>query len=1033
MAVFNVPNYKDADGLGFPLNFRRGNPNPLDNSSVWASLDAAKIYASTDPTAYVGQVLSVVNEDDGSVDVYKIQNTAGDLEMVGTVTLGDGVTIIKNDDDTLSIMGFDEAEAGAQPRKTAEGTIEWVKPDTTTVDGLSTAVEGLEADVDTLRSDVGANTAAIEVLNGDSDTEGSVAYQIAAVVAGADADFDTLKEIADWIAAHPDSVATINAAIQKNTDAIDALEALVGTDPVAIQIANAITEALQVEGADKYALATDLSDAVDRVAANEADIDSLQALVGEGSVANQIKAAVKETIDGVEVDKYALRVHSHAVSDITGLGAQLDTLATKDTVNGIDNRVKALEDGLDTSIDAAIQEHVTAADAKYETIENVALLSGQVDTKVAALEKADADNLAAAKTYTEEQIAALKISEYAKQVDLDTATAAIDAIKDHDTVDSFADVMTEVAKKQDIIPENTYDAYGAAAAVDAKLENYKTEANGRLDALEAVDNATQTELNESVEALEAADAAILAKIGDVEESKTVVGLIGAAQTAADNAQAAADAAQDEVDKLEVYVGTIPEGYTEANVIAYINKKAEETLNAASGGSSESAASVLAALNTYKTENDPKVAANTEAAAKAQAAAEAAQATADAAYVKPTDGIATSDLHADVVASLAKADSALQAADIENKADKATTLEGYGIADAYTKTEVNGLVGTKVDQAACDTKVAALEAEDSRLAGLISDNADAISAVSGNVDTLIGADTGKSVRAIANEELAAQLIADDAKESLDTLQEIAAWIQKHPDDASAMNAAIEALEAKVDTGEQTVSAYVTAAINALKIGDYATVEALNAAIARIAELEAASATHATKTEVQAVQDQIDALGDTYATDAELTAAIASEVERANGLYATQANVATHVDNTDIHVTTVDKEKWNGAQAAAEATAAANLATARTEITAEIATAKSGAEATAAEALAGHVDVYEAKVAELAAEDADIRVDFAAADDALQSGVDANTAAIVKINGDANTDGSFAKADAAVLSDAKAYSDEKLLEALQWGSF
>ena len=66
-----------------------------------------------------------------------------------------------------------------------------------------------------------------------------------------------------------------------------------------------------------------------------------------------------------------------------------------------------------------------------------------------------------------------------------------------------------------------------------------------------------------------------------------------------------------VSDVSTYVGTIPSTYTETNVIAYINKKAEETLNAASGGSSESAASVLAALNTYKSENDPKVNKNTE--------------------------------------------------------------------------------------------------------------------------------------------------------------------------------------------------------------------------------------------------------------------------------------------------------------------------------------------------------------------------------------------------------------------------------------
>ena len=71
--------------------------------------------------------------------------------------------------------------------------------------------------------------------------------------------------------------------------------------------------------------------------------------------------------------------------------------------------------------------------------------------------------------------------------------------------------------------------------------------------------------------------------------------------------AAAKKAQDEVNALEAYVGTIPEGYeTQSNIVAFIQKRAEEILSAASGGSRESAASVLAALNAYKSENDPKV-------------------------------------------------------------------------------------------------------------------------------------------------------------------------------------------------------------------------------------------------------------------------------------------------------------------------------------------------------------------------------------------------------------------------------------------
>lgn len=81
------------------------------------------------------------------------------------------------------------------------------------------------------------------------------------------------------------------------------------------------------------------------------------------------------------------------------------------------------------------------------------------------------------------------------------------------------------------------------------------------------------------------------------------------------------ATADDLDAVNTRVGAIPDGYTEETVIAYINKKAEETLKSAQGEGGESAASVLAALNTYKSENDPKVTANTEAIAALQAANE----------------------------------------------------------------------------------------------------------------------------------------------------------------------------------------------------------------------------------------------------------------------------------------------------------------------------------------------------------------------------------------------------------------------------
>lgn len=68
-----------------------------------------------------------------------------------------------------------------------------------------------------------------------------------------------------------------------------------------------------------------------------------------------------------------------------------------------------------------------------------------------------------------------------------------------------------------------------------------------------------------------------------------------------------------------------------------------------------------------------------------------------------------------------------------------------------------------------------------------------SALETKMATLIGTDENLSIRNIAANELATQLIPENAAESLNELKEIATWIQEHPKDASAMNLAIQDLE------------------------------------------------------------------------------------------------------------------------------------------------------------------------------------------------------------------------------------------------
>ena len=79
------------------------------------------------------------------------------------------------------------------------------------------------------KSDVEKNSAAIEVLNGDGEgsvkkiAEDAAATAVANVVAGAESDFDTLKEVADWIAADKEGSAALQTTVSNHTESINTI------------------------------------------------------------------------------------------------------------------------------------------------------------------------------------------------------------------------------------------------------------------------------------------------------------------------------------------------------------------------------------------------------------------------------------------------------------------------------------------------------------------------------------------------------------------------------------------------------------------------------------------------------------------------------------------------------------------------------------------------------------------------------------------------------------------------------------------
>lgn len=364
--------------LDFAVAFNRQTAFPLDAKSYFESLEAAQTAAasaqeagSSETTYYYGQQIAVV--ESGKATLYVIQPDKT-LKEVGGNILIDENAFVKGEDGKLSLLGFADAVGGAQLVKTEDGKVSWVKPDTTTVEGLSTAIESLKTTVGDDKSglvkQVADNKAAIDTLNGASTVEGSVAYQIAQVVAGADESFDTLKEIADWITTHKTDAASMNSQINTNKDDIAALKTKVGETSVADQIAAALKDG----ESDKYALADDLSTANGKITA-------LQGLVGETAVATQISDAIDGALKVDGAEKYALASHIHEIANVTGLQAILDGKAAASDVEALQSTVdgleaKAHEHANKTVLDAITEDKVSAWDASQANVIESIKLNG---------------------------------------------------------------------------------------------------------------------------------------------------------------------------------------------------------------------------------------------------------------------------------------------------------------------------------------------------------------------------------------------------------------------------------------------------------------------------------------------------------------------------------------------------------------------------------------------------------------------------------------------------------------------------------
>ena len=449
--------------------------------------------------------------------------------------------------------------------------------------------------------------------------------------------------------------ALADGQVKTNTDAITAIKD--GTDIDSFADVEAALAGKQAVGdyatkAEAQAMADgkDTAIAEAKAAADKAqeEVDALETLVGvlpEGTTATSVVDYVNKKTEGIATDAALGELNSQvsglqtAVQDI-----QEDYLTSDDKTELSDaiteeaNRAKGIEGGLETRLAAVEGDYLKAADKEA--------LQTQINT---IMNNPDAEG------------AINSINEFTKYVE------------DHGEIaEGF---RTDIDKNKEDI-----------AAMDTAYKAADTALSGRLDVLEAIDHdayvdadtalkneltteigkkADASALTSAVETLEGADETLSGRI-DVLEGKFTTGEGSVEDMIAD----AIDAERVEIDaELAKKVDKV-DGYGLSK--NDLSDALKANYDAAYAHSQEAHAPANAQANVIET-----VKVNGTAVTVTDKAVDISV---------PTDN-----------AELINGAGYLVANDIANKADKATTLSGYGITDAYTSAQTDTAIANAVGQ------------------------------------------------------------------------------------------------------------------------------------------------------------------------------------------------------------------------------------------------------------------------------------------------------------------------------------------------
>lgn len=736
----------NKNNMGLSNTIKRDYGIPLDYSSVQETYEAALNYAQNSTLAYIGQPISV-----GDTLYIVTDEASGFLKAVGTKPTGDNKSISVSEDGTISMFGFKAAADATLPRKNADGSISWI------------TLADIAGSTDT-------NTKTVVKAADDSDITVTPVYDEATDTYTYTLDVQ-LPAIPEYAIKKEAGEGVVNYTLTKDGEAV--------------------AETIVVPNAYDDTALVDRVEAIEAAYATEADLTLAEGRLDviEGTGEGSIQKAAADTLDSAK---------EYTNTEISGL--LLDIVpATADEPIKLVIKNNAGEIVAETDATDFIKDGMLK-DVTFEAATNDLVFTWNTDAGITE----DRVNIANfVDTYTADESTGLKLTDH--EFRIDTSIIATKA-----SVDNLATALgSETTAREEAITalgtdiENAKTAAIAAAKTETETQvgNLKTNLEGQIDDVDAkfADYYNKTEIDSKVDAL-------------TDSTSEAATNLSNEATAREEADAALD---DKITELNNAIAALDDTYaTDAEVEAIRAKIVEDADN-----KYETVVNVA----TYKQNLEKSITAETEARTKAiselDTAYKAADTLIEGKITTINDNITT---HAGKIAAnetnIATNTAAIAAekaacetlattvannsADIVTLKDKDTELAGAikantdKFANYSTTAEMNSAINasaetlqTNINAAnqAIDAVEADVEDHEARITALESDNTT-------NKADIAQAKTNIAANAteIARVDAALKLVIDDEDGTgLDSIKDLATWVEAHGTEASNMVDSISA--------------------------------------------------------------------------------------------------------------------------------------------------------------------------------------------------------------------------------------------------